>query len=242
VIDRFLSELTPLPELGVGPASYEAELLRSGQAFLYASMLVLLKADSLARLETEAAEEWVEDLLSPEGVVALPTRLERQLRRRAVARPPQQRRVTLQELVQQLESMAIALEREDHNPIPKRRPRPQSRAQATRAIAHLAHHENLTETASQLEAILNQYWASSSCPDAWLHFDHLLEVWQAQSAPKESPTVPTGRDTVGVFWALLLLSAQSKVELAQDEFYHDLRIRQFMPEHGTGAADCLSIA
>jgi len=32
-------------------------------------------------------------------------------------------------------------------------------------------------------------------------------------------------DRVGVFWALLLLSAQSKVELLQEEFYQDLKIR-----------------
>jgi segregation and condensation protein A len=34
-----------------------------------------------------------------------------------------------------------------------------------------------------------------------------------------------GSDRVGVFWALLLLSAQSKVELSQEEFYQDLKIR-----------------
>jgi segregation and condensation protein A len=32
-------------------------------------------------------------------------------------------------------------------------------------------------------------------------------------------------DRVGIFWALLLLSAQSKVELLQEEFYQDLKIR-----------------
>ena len=32
-------------------------------------------------------------------------------------------------------------------------------------------------------------------------------------------------DRVGIFWALLLLSAQSKVELTQEEFYKDLKVR-----------------
>jgi segregation and condensation protein A len=36
---------------------------------------------------------------------------------------------------------------------------------------------------------------------------------------------PKSSDRVGVFWALLLLSAQSKVELYQEEFYQDLKIR-----------------
>ena len=32
-------------------------------------------------------------------------------------------------------------------------------------------------------------------------------------------------DRVGAFWALLLLSAQSKVELSQEEFYQEIKIR-----------------
>ncbi|MBE9014407.1 segregation/condensation protein A, partial [Pseudanabaenaceae cyanobacterium LEGE 13415] len=32
----------------------------------------------------------------------------------------------------------------------------------------------------------------------------------------------------GVFWALLLLSAQSKVELSQDEFYQELRVKSLV--------------
>jgi segregation and condensation protein A len=35
-------------------------------------------------------------------------------------------------------------------------------------------------------------------------------------------------DRVGIFWALLLLSAQSKVELVQEEFYQDLKIRRLL--------------
>ncbi len=54
VVDRYLSGLTPKPtpssELGASP--YHADLSRSGQAFLYASMLVWLKADSLLRSES----------------------------------------------------------------------------------------------------------------------------------------------------------------------------------------------
>jgi segregation and condensation protein A len=32
-------------------------------------------------------------------------------------------------------------------------------------------------------------------------------------------------ERVGVFWGLLYLSAQSKVELSQREFYQDLQVR-----------------
>ena len=31
---------------------------------------------------------------------------------------------------------------------------------------------------------------------------------------------------VGVFWGLLFLSSQSKVELAQERFYRDLQVRK----------------
>jgi segregation and condensation protein A len=40
----------------------------------------------------------------------------------------------------------------------------------------------------------------------------------------------TTHDRVGVFWALLLLSAQSKVELSQEEFYRDLKVRTIFGE------------
>ena len=58
VIDRFLKTLkmepVALPESGRSP--YEASLSESGKAFLYASMLVLLKADTLVRAELEEAQ------------------------------------------------------------------------------------------------------------------------------------------------------------------------------------------
>ncbi len=96
VIDRFLSELAPLHQ---GREPYEATLSQSGQAFLYASMLVLLKADSLSQPDTTALateSDDVGELLDLDGSgVALPLNLERQIRRRAVAPPPQRRRVTL---------------------------------------------------------------------------------------------------------------------------------------------------
>ncbi len=37
-------------------------------------------------------------------------------------------------------------------------------------------------------------------------------------------------ERVSIFWALLLLSAQSKVELSQEEFYQDIKIRTLEAE------------
>lgn len=240
VIDRFLSKLQPgKTEIAgtSGRAQYESDLSESGQAFLYASMLLLLKADSLARQEVdqEAAEDV--EFLDTEGWNApLPPNLERRIRRRAVAPPTPNRRVTLQELIAQLNLMAAAMA--DHQPrrLSARRPRPQSRAQAIRAIAQLAHQENLSETAAIVEQFLASYWQAESQGENWLDFEELLDIWttHTQPSPKQSvepaPDASTVHDRVGVFWALLFLSAQSKVELSQDEFYQDLKVRKLNPE------------
>lgn len=245
VIDRFLSELTPLHAYDGGRAAYEADLSRSGQAFLYASMLVLLKADTLARSETETDDTAIDaesDFLPIDEFAdtPIPLHLERRLRRRAVAKPPQQRRVTLQELITQLELMAVEMAEAKPRSRP-RRPRPQSRSQAVRTIAQLAHQENLSEIAAELEQFLATRWQQISQGSDWLDFDFLLNLWSSPHRHLAIAEVPTAKaaptldnltdlshstgDRVAIFWALLFLSAQSKVELSQEEFYQDLKIR-----------------
>ncbi len=205
VFDRFLNELT---------WQDSQDLSTSGQAFLYASMLVLLKAESLTEPppDSEAdleALDCFEDELGL-GTLPLPTRLEQHLHRRPVAPPPQRRRVTLGDLIQQLEMMAVAVERQSQRPRPAK-VRRVSKARAARAIAQLAHPENLSEVAGELEMLLSQL----STPQEWLDLEALLTL---------------KNDRVGVFWALLLLCAQSKVELDQSEFYQDLRLRPIPTE------------
>ncbi|NEQ24189.1 MAG: segregation/condensation protein A [Microcoleus sp. SIO2G3] len=223
VIDRFLSQLQPTATTE-GRAPYEADLSQSGQAFLYASMLVLLKADSLAR-EAEAVEAPLEEdeiIEAAEGST-LPLRLERSLRRRAVARPPQSRRVTLAELIAQLEVMATTLV--DQAPrVRARRPKQHSRSEAIASIADLAHAENLSEVAAAIEKFLHDYWDEISQGQDWMDFERLLEEW-AQPGVNPIPSHSPQGDRVAVFWGLLFLSAQSKVELAQTEFYQDLQVR-----------------
>lgn len=240
VIDRYLSTLT----LGndAEPGRRDADLSQSGQAFLWASMLVLLKADTLMRLgEPDEAEltEFQEEL-DASSESRLPLHLERHLRRRRAAPPPKRRPVTLSELIEQLQQMAAQL---GEAPVRQRtlRPRPQSRTQAEAAIAHLAHDENLTELAMHLEGFLSSHWQELSAGKDWLNLEQLLEWWTLSSAASGTAdslenrltshdvaieTIePKASDRVGVFWALLLLSAQSKVELFQEEFYQDLKIR-----------------
>lgn len=242
VIDRYLSTLALGNEADKGRR--DADLSQSGQAFLWASMLVLLKADTLRRLEepeeidlTELQEE-----IDTSAEARLPLHLERHLRRRRAAPPLKRRPVTLSELIEQLQQMAAQLGDGD-SPVRSRalRPRPQSRSQAAKAIAHLAHDENLTELAMHLEGFISKHWQELSAGKDWLNLEQLLEWWTlspatsdradslgdsltTHAASVEATEVKTS-DRVGVFWALLLLSAQSKVELHQEEFYQDLKIR-----------------
>jgi len=256
VIDRYLSGLALDPQAQAGQR--DADLSQSGQAFLWASMLVLLKADTLARLgEPEVLEIIDEEEELDGGGTRLPLHLERHLRRRAAAPPPKKRPVTLAELIEQLQQMAAQLGENSLTPRPKP-PRAVSRTQTAQAIAHLAHDENLTEIAARLEVFLYRHWQQLSAGKDWLNLDQLLEWWTLPSdaldeaQPHSFGSIPNLRDTdeanadddlnlsksgldptvsrtddrVGVFWALLLLSAQSKVELSQEEFYQDLHIRK----------------
>ncbi|MEM6592687.1 MAG: segregation/condensation protein A, partial [Cyanobacteria bacterium P01_C01_bin.73] len=181
VIDRFLKTLQAAPAVQNtnGRSPYEASLSESGQAFLYASMLVLLKADTLARAEEAEAEMEVEEFLEEgefDSAAPLPRNLEQRLHRRAVAAPPQRRPVTLQDLIEQLELIATVME--EHQPrARKRRAGPQPKRQAVRAIAQLAHQENLSEIAAALETFLDAYWEELEEVLDWIDFEELLEYW-----------------------------------------------------------------
>ena len=230
VFDRCLSKLN---EASNREQSGDfSDLSHSGQAFLYASMLILLKAESIVLSEPPvndlAEEEGLEDAENSGGR-HLPQHLERQLRRRGVAQLPQKRAVTLPELIEQLQLMKVAMEQ---TVAPRRRQTSKMRSEAAQAIFELAHQENLVETASELERFLGE--RNSDIDEGWLDLEQLLELWSAQAfhSPVESelPVLSSevhspNYDRVGVFWALLLLSAQSKVELVQEEFYRDLKIR-----------------
>lgn len=200
VIDRFLNTF---------PAN-QADLAESGQAFLWASMLVLLKANTLSdESESESESESSGDELMEEAEVnqRSPIFLEKHLRRRTAAPPQRRRRVTLQELIAQIREIEAKLVEKPKT----KRPRP-SRTANAQAIAQLAHQENLTEVAGYLEIFLRPY-------ESQLKLEELLELLMASP----NPVIPR-KDKVGVFWALLLLSSESKVELSQSEFYQDLTI------------------
>lgn len=264
VIDRYLSKLVPTET--TSPESWEADLSQSGQAFLSASLLVLFKAKTLVEMlespvvtsDESTDNSW---LLAEDGVqTKLRLPLEQQLHRRPAALPPAKRRVTLTELINQLQLMATQIQQQESTALTKattrtRRLTKVRATQAAREIAQLAHQENLTEMAAQLEQFLNRHLdliltKSTQLPSGsssltsnqdWLNLEELLELWTQSSTvvstsqdgneavtPHREGAVQHN-DRVGVFWALLLLSAQSKVELAQEEFYQEIKIRPISP-------------
>ena len=242
VIDQFLKTLETQPIVkkpaDSGRSSYEASLSESGQAFLYASMLVLLKADTLVRHElaqqTEPFDE-SDDFFDEESDYStdeLPRNLEQHIHRRAVAPPPAKRQVTLSELIEQLEAIAAAMSEPSRVRNPKAKPH--SKREAIKTISQLAHQENLSEIAAALNDFLENHW-DDVFEDAahWMDFERLLEHWtnfrpEILGGPikGELSEADYKHEKVGVFWGLLFLTSQSKVELLQEDFYQDLKVRQ----------------
>lgn len=228
VIDSYLELMAP----EANRKGYESDLSQSGQAFLSASRLVLFKANTLMQLQSAVDEEAVDDSLleSEDGVIyqAHPRMpLEQALRRRPAAMPPPKRRVTLQELIEQLQIMAQQLQLVEKVSKPAR-PRRQPSLQSMKAALELAHQENLTEVASELEQVLHRWVPKlNGLQQDGLNLEQLVELWAQTKQPEQNDSAHTIQHShiVSVFWALLLLCAQSKVELLQEEFYQDIKIR-----------------
>jgi segregation and condensation protein A len=224
VIDNHLSRIPQQIAAMVG-GDKQANLSLSGQAFLWAAMLVLLKANSLEEQQPiESEAEFLEE--DPEQLAllelgALPTNLERRIRRRLTASPMQRRPVTLHDLIHQLRSIAAKMSDQPTRPRKARRVN-LSATKAAQAIADLAHAENLTETAAQLSEFLQATELD------WIDLEELIRLWV--KAMENDRGEITTHDRVGVFWALLLLSAQSKVELTQEEFYREIKVRSILGE------------
>ena len=220
VVDGFLDQLRQhmnLPRLvATSGGSYEQDLSESSEAFLAASVLVSLKAEHLESRTFQASADQNEDLelLQDFDAVdsewptlrALPSRPEKLLQRRTVAPPPLQRPVTLGELIRQLEDIGERLEEQGPR-APRQRRKRYSDREAIAQVAALAHREKLPETTAALSLFLGDWDEAIE----WQGFDALVAAW-AQAAPDDLDS-----DRVGVFWALLFLCSQGKVDLQQQE-------------------------
>ena len=224
VVDGFLDQLRQrieVPRLvAAAGGSYEQDLAETSEAFLAASVLVGLKAEVL-EAATFPAEPIQDDsfgfdfdddgqgwLINPG--LEIPRRPERHLWRRPVAPPPLQRPVTLGELIRQLEDIAERIEDDEGKIRTRHRPKRYSERAAIEQVAALAHREKLPETTAALSQFLLQW------PQAvqWAGFEELVEAWSACVEAKGA-AAELDADRVGVFWALLFLCHQGKVELNQ---------------------------
>ena len=221
VVDGFLDQLRQrieVPRLAAAVGgSYEQDLDESSEAFLAAAVLVGLKAE-LLESATFPPPPLLEDAFDSDdgeagwgpAVLELPARPERHLLRRPVAPPPLQRPVSLGELIRQLEEVAEQLERQEGRGPRRQRGRRYSDRVAIAQVAALAHREKLPETTAALSVFLLE-WPGSAGGD-WRGFEELVAAWAAAAPPGDD----LDRDRVGVFWALLFLCAQGKVELEQN--------------------------
>ena len=204
VIDRFLAKLSP--------SATTRDLSESGQAFLYASMLVYLKALALAEAELEEDDEFEEAPFEGE-IDPLPTiPLEQTLRPRPVARIQRTRPVTLKEIIAQFQVLEQAVQQRATKP--KKIRNKAGKGERITSITQLSHPENLAETVSLIEPILADAWQKASL----LSFEALVELQQELYPGKASLAT--------VFWALLMMASRSQVRLHQEEFYQDLSVSE----------------
>ena len=232
VIDGFLDQLSQrinVPKqvaaaiAGRG-GSYERDLADSSEAFLAASVLVGLKAELLEASILPPApeiEEGFDAEFDEQGwldpAFDLPRRPERHLQRRPVAPPPLRRPVTLGELIEQLESIAEQLESDELQQKRRQRQKRYSDREAIAQVSSLAHREKLPETTAALGVFLNGWEDALN----WLDFEALVDRW------RDAAAADLDTDRVGVFWALLFLSSQGRVELEQVGWLHaPIRLRR----------------
>jgi segregation and condensation protein A len=225
VVDGFLDQLhqrITVPRLAAAVGgSYEQDLAETSEAFLAASVLVSLKAE-LLEASTLPPEPLLEQPFDPDADgdgdgwgadpdQILPRRPERHLWRRPVAPPPLQRPVTLGELIQQLEDIAKRLEQDGPQGQRRQRPRRFSERAAMEQVANLAHREKLPETTAALSGFLRQWPAA----EHWVSFETLVDAW-SDAVTGRGAAADLDSDRVGVFWALLFLCHQGRLELEQE--------------------------
>ncbi|TGG92272.1 MAG: segregation and condensation protein A [Aphanocapsa feldmannii 277cV] len=216
VIDGFLDELRLRVEqprlMAVHGGSYEQDLADSSAAFLSAAVLLSLKSQLLEQdtfpVENPAEQDPLEADCQglDQGTRCLPRHPERHLARRPTAPPPLQRPVTLAELIRQLETIAAQLEEEGDGQRGRTRPKRISNQEAASQVASLAHREKLPETTAALNHFLDDWAPAARGAD----FEALVRAW-AMAAPPD-----LDRDRLGVFWALLFLCSQGRVDISQE--------------------------
>ena len=123
-------------------------------------------------------------------------------------------------MIEQLESIAEQLESDEVEMRRRQRQKRYSNKEAIAQVAALAHREKLPETTAAMGIFLNSWEEALQ----WVNFERLVLRWSDVAAED------LDKDRVGVFWALLFLSSQGRVELHQEGWLHSpLQLRRLSP-------------
>ena len=209
--------------------SYQKDLSETSEAFFAASVLVNLKAQVLESdvlpEETLGFEEEIE-IDNQEWInqgFDMPKYPEKYLRRRSVAQPVIKRTSTLGELVSQLESIAEIIETQDLLLMKRKRNKNYSDKILISKVQSLAHREKLPETTKALGKFLDGWERALQ----WIDFEYLVNKWQ------KVVKSDLDKDRLGVFWALLFLLSENKIELKQQySLYGPIQIKRIIPDGG----------
>ena len=228
VIDSFLEQYTNNLSKSLNhQVSYQKNLSETSEAFFAASVLVNLKAQVL---ESDVFrednsdftdddlvdnQEWINDEFD------IPKYPEKFLRRRSVAPPILKRISTLGELVSQLESIAESIENQDLLLAKRKRNKKYSNKILISKVQSLAHREKLPETTKALDKFIAGWERALQ----WTDFDFLVDKWQ------KVVKSDLDKDRLGVFWALLFLSSENKIEIKQlNSLYGPIKIKRIISE------------
>ncbi len=230
VIDSFLEQYSHnLSTSFNNKVSYQTNLSETSEAFFAASVLVNLKAQVLESdvFQEDNSDFEDENLIDSQDWISeefdIPKYPEKYLRRRSVAQPILKRISTLGELVSQLESIAEVIETQDLLLAKRKRNKRYTNKILISKVQSLAHREKLPETTKALDKFI----ASWERALQWTDFEFLVDKWQ--KAVKSD----LDKDRLGVFWALLFLSSENKIEIKQiNSLYGPIKIKRIIPDGG----------
>ena len=231
VIDSFLDQFDHKFDNSKGSNnSYEKDLSETSEAFFAASVLVNLKAQVLeSDVFPDDQNSFEDDFEITEQPwinknFDIPQHPEKYLRRRSVAQPIIKRTATLGELISQLESIAETIESQDILLTKRKRNKKYSDKALIDHVKTLAHREKLPETTKALGEFIDKWEKALQ----WIDFEYLVIRW------KEVAKKDLDNDRLGVFWALLFLSSQNKIEIKQiKSLYGPIKIKRVIPEGGS---------
>ena len=230
VIDSFLEQYTnSFPKNADKYDSYQKDLAETSEAFFAASVLVNLKAQVL---ESDVFKQEDNDFEEDYGIdnqewinqgFNIPKYPEKYLRRRSTAQPILKRTSTLGELVGQLESIAEIIETQDLMLLKRKRSKKYSDRALISKVQSLAHREKLPETTKELGRFIDGWEKALQ----WTDFECLVNKWQTVAKND------LDRDRLGVFWALLFLYSENKIEIKQiNSLYGPIQIKRILPDGG----------